>query len=140
MLANAAMLTTRVSTPSQTHREETTFGLVLSPNDSDDEWRGPVFLEPSVCLMLARQLKREVIKRDQPCENADMGLPRFIRSTASVISVLSCVSAKSNAKPPKRATDAFLSRKTAGRRFKDSERPVRKPDAVRAQMMRSDPN
>jgi hypothetical protein len=34
--------------------------------DTDDEWRGPYSTEMSVCLMLARQLKREVIKRDVP--------------------------------------------------------------------------
>ncbi len=31
---------------------------------SDREWRGPYSSEMSVCLMVARQLKRELVKRD----------------------------------------------------------------------------
>ena len=30
----------------------------------DDPWRGPYSSESSVCLMIARQLKRELVKRD----------------------------------------------------------------------------
>jgi hypothetical protein len=30
----------------------------------DDEWRGPYATEMSVCLMIARALKRELLKRD----------------------------------------------------------------------------
>ena len=31
---------------------------------SDDEWRGPYSSQASVTLMIARQLKREIVKRD----------------------------------------------------------------------------
>ncbi len=31
---------------------------------SDDEWQGPYSSESSVCPMVARQLKRELLKRD----------------------------------------------------------------------------
>jgi hypothetical protein len=31
---------------------------------SDREWRGPYSSEISVCLIVARQLKRELVKRD----------------------------------------------------------------------------
>ena len=31
---------------------------------SDDQWRSPYSSETSVCLMIARQLKRELVKRD----------------------------------------------------------------------------
>ena len=30
----------------------------------DDTWHGPYSSEASVCLMIARQLKRELVKRD----------------------------------------------------------------------------
>ena len=30
----------------------------------DDPWRGPYSSDMSVCLMIARQLKRELVKRD----------------------------------------------------------------------------
>ena len=43
-------------------------GWFFRKTDSDDEWRGPYTSETSVCLMLARQLKREAIKRDRPFE------------------------------------------------------------------------
>ncbi|WP_292534034.1 hypothetical protein [Methylocystis sp.] len=42
-------------------------GWFFRKTDSDDEWRGPYSSEISVCLMLARQLKREVIKRGRLC-------------------------------------------------------------------------
>lgn len=31
---------------------------------SEDDWRGPFTSETSVCLMIARQLMRELVKRD----------------------------------------------------------------------------
>ena len=33
---------------------------------SDDDWHGPYGSETSVSLMIARQLKREITKRDAP--------------------------------------------------------------------------
>lgn len=43
-------------------------GWFFKKTDSEAEWKGPYSSEASVCLMLARQLKREVIKRDRPFE------------------------------------------------------------------------
>jgi hypothetical protein len=31
---------------------------------SDDEWKGPYSSEYSICLMIARHLRKELIKRD----------------------------------------------------------------------------
>ena len=43
-------------------------GWYFRRTDYDDSWRGPFGSEISVCLMIARTLKKEVLKRD--------GLPR----------------------------------------------------------------
>ena len=39
-------------------------GWFFKKTDSDDDWRGPFSTEMSVCLMIAKQLVREVVKRD----------------------------------------------------------------------------
>ena len=48
--------------------EKKTGGWYFRLTGSDDKWAGPYSSETSVCLMLARQLKREVVKRDKPME------------------------------------------------------------------------
>ena len=39
-------------------------GWFVRKTDSSDEWRGPYRNETSVCLIIARFLKKELIKRD----------------------------------------------------------------------------
>ncbi len=39
-------------------------GWFFRKTDSDMDWKGPYSSETSVTLMIARQLKREVVKRD----------------------------------------------------------------------------
>ena len=39
-------------------------GWFVRKTDSAEEWRGPYRNETSVCLIIARQLKKELIKRD----------------------------------------------------------------------------
>jgi hypothetical protein len=39
-------------------------GWYYRKTDSRDDWKGPYSSEISVCLMLARQLRRELLKRD----------------------------------------------------------------------------
>ncbi len=39
-------------------------GWFVRKTDSTEEWRGPYRNETSVCLIIARQLKKELIKRD----------------------------------------------------------------------------
>lgn len=39
-------------------------GWYFRRTDHDEPWRGPYATETSVCLMVARQLKRELLKRD----------------------------------------------------------------------------
>ena len=46
--------------------EKRTRGWYFRKTDSDHQWRGAYSSEMSVCLMLARQLKRELVKRDGP--------------------------------------------------------------------------
>ena len=40
-------------------------GWFLRRTDYDDPWKGPYSSETSVCLMVARMLKKELAKRDQ---------------------------------------------------------------------------
>lgn len=40
-------------------------GWYFKKSYGDDKWRGPYGSETSVCLMIARQLKREFLKRDR---------------------------------------------------------------------------
>jgi hypothetical protein len=39
-------------------------GWYFKRTDYDDDWRGPYASETSVCLMVARALKKELAKRD----------------------------------------------------------------------------
>ncbi len=39
-------------------------GWFIRKTDSADEWRGPYTSETSACLMIARQLRKELAKRD----------------------------------------------------------------------------
>ncbi len=39
-------------------------GWFVRKTDSADEWRGPYANETSACLTIARQLRKELIKRD----------------------------------------------------------------------------
>jgi len=39
-------------------------GWYFRRTDYDDDWRGPYASETSVCLMIARALKKELVKRD----------------------------------------------------------------------------
>ena len=39
-------------------------GWYFRKTDTDDDWRGPYASETSVCLMIARALKKELVKRD----------------------------------------------------------------------------
>jgi hypothetical protein len=39
-------------------------GWYVRKTDTSDEWRGPYRTETSACLTIARQLKKELIKRD----------------------------------------------------------------------------
>ena len=39
-------------------------GRFVRKSDSSDEWRGPYRSEASACLVIARHLKKELIKRD----------------------------------------------------------------------------
>ncbi len=42
-------------------------GWFVRKTDSTEEWRGPYRNETSVCLTIARFLKKELIKRDGLC-------------------------------------------------------------------------
>ncbi len=44
--------------------EKRTRGWFFRNTYADDDWRGPYSSETSVCLMIARQLNRELVKRD----------------------------------------------------------------------------
>ena len=44
--------------------EKKSAGWFFKKTYGDDDWRGPYSSEMSVCLMIARQLKRELVKRD----------------------------------------------------------------------------
>jgi hypothetical protein len=39
-------------------------GWFVRKTDSSGQWRGPYRSESSACLVIARQLKRELLKRD----------------------------------------------------------------------------
>jgi len=39
-------------------------GWYFRRTDHDDDWRGPYVSETSVCLMVARALRKELVKRD----------------------------------------------------------------------------
>ena len=41
-------------------------GWFIRKTDSAGEWRGPYANETSVCLMIARQLRKELVHRDAP--------------------------------------------------------------------------
>ena len=41
-------------------------GWFIRKTDTSSEWRGPYRNETSACLTIARQLKKELIKRDCP--------------------------------------------------------------------------
>lgn len=45
--------------------EKKATGWFFKKTYSDDDWHGPYSSESSICLMIARQLKRELLKRDQ---------------------------------------------------------------------------
>lgn len=40
-------------------------GWFFKNSYADDDWHGPYSSEMSVCLMIARQLKKELLKRDR---------------------------------------------------------------------------
>jgi hypothetical protein len=45
--------------------EKRAMGWFFKKSYGDDDWRGPYSSEVSVCLSIARQLKRELLKRDR---------------------------------------------------------------------------
>jgi len=59
--------------------------MVFQTSYGDDTWHGPYSSESSVCLMIARQLKKELLRRDncprEPttlmCPAANDGAPSY---------------------------------------------------------------
>jgi hypothetical protein len=45
--------------------EKRATGWFFKKSYGDDSWRGPYSSEASVCLTIARQLKRELLRRDR---------------------------------------------------------------------------
>ena len=41
-------------------------GWFIKRTHAADEWRGPYSSETSACLMIARHLRRDLIRRDEP--------------------------------------------------------------------------
>ena len=63
MLANTKR-TYRLADFTVEHRRDGWYFTKTTHFDDKEEWRGPYTSEASVSLMIARQLKREIIKRD----------------------------------------------------------------------------
>jgi len=64
MLANVKR-TYRLADYTVEHRTAGWFFTKTARFDDKEEWRGPYSSEASVSLMIARQLRKEIVKRDE---------------------------------------------------------------------------